>query len=191
MSNVSPFPAQRQPGAGHALQPDAVSQVARLVHAIDKAVGDKWSFDIVHHEVAGDETVVFARLTIDGRSRVGVGGTAEMGSLEDRLTSATVDALYRAAAWMGIAVQDDDKSASSASQARQPVSQEPANPEAGEPTRLSRKQLDFISALGRSLHLTREQVAARSNEICGRKPELLSKAQASKLIEALKQEVPS
>jgi hypothetical protein len=71
MSNVSPFPAQRQHDAGHAPQPDPVAPIARLVHAIDKAVGKNWSFDLVHHDTAGEETVVFARLIVDGRSRVG------------------------------------------------------------------------------------------------------------------------
>ena len=58
-----------------------------------------------------------------------------------------------------------------------------------QPARLSRKQLDYIGSLSRSLHLTREQVAARSVEMFGRKPDQLSKSDASMLIEAMKKEV--
>ena len=58
-SNVTRLPSRpaSQPG------PDPLNPIARLVQAIDKALGDKWSFDLVHHEVVGDETVVFTRLT--------------------------------------------------------------------------------------------------------------------------------
>jgi hypothetical protein len=182
MSNISPFPAQRQHDAGHAPQPDPVAPIARLVHAIDKAVGQNWSFDLVHHEVVGDETVVFAKLVVDGRSRVGVGGTGEKGTLVDRLTSATVDALYRAATWMGIAVQDDDKPVSAAAQANDDVSHDTAETT---PQRLSRKQLDFIYSLARQQGIARDQVAARCLDDFGRKPEYLSKQQASDIIKAL------
>ena len=81
MSNVTHLSAARASGAGQQSRPESINPVAALVAAIDKAVGDKWSFDIVHHETVGDETIVFTKLVVDGRYRVGIGGTSEKGTL--------------------------------------------------------------------------------------------------------------
>ena len=88
MTNVIPLRSTRTPDAGHAPVPDHVNPLAALVATIDKALGDTWSFDLVHHEVVGDETIVFAQLVIDGRHRIGIGGTSVKGTLVDRLNAA-------------------------------------------------------------------------------------------------------
>jgi hypothetical protein len=186
MSNVTPLPTARQSDAGHQSRPVISNPVATLVADIDKALGDNWSFDLVHHEVEGDETVVLAKLSVDGRYRVAFGGTTETGSLVHRLNTATVDALARAAEWMGVPVPGQDEHAPAARTSR-PASPAPASAPADQP-RLSRKQLDFIGALGRSLRLTREQVAGRCVEMFGRRPDQLTKSEASRLIELMKKE---
>ena len=50
---------------------------------------------------------------------------------------------------------------------------------------MSRKQLDFIYSLARGQGIARDQVATRCLELYERKPEYLSKQQASDLIKVL------
>lgn len=99
-NNIIRMPAARPSDAGQS--PVPTNPTSALIAAIDQALGDNWSFDLVHHETVGDETIVFARLIVDGRHRVGIGGTTRQGPLVDRLSEAALDALTRAAAWMGI-----------------------------------------------------------------------------------------
>jgi hypothetical protein len=181
MSNVIPLRSSSQAAnAGLQPHPDASNPVAALVATIDKALGDTWSFDLVHHEVVGDETIVFASLVIDGKHRIGIGGTSVKGSLVDRLNAATLDALTRAGAWMGIA-------ATTATVPQATPEPEPASPaEAG--SRITRKQLDYAISLARDRGVARDKLAARCLAEFQRKPEYLSRAQASELIESLKKE---
>ena len=164
-------------------EPLPVNPVAALITAIDKALGDKWSFDIVHHETVGDETIVFTKLTFDGRSRIGIGGTSEKGTLVHRLNAAAVDALARAAEWMGI-----DATVPSVQTASEPTR---TPPPANDSTRITRKQLDYLYSLCRDRRVGRDDMAARCMKQFGKKPEYLTKNEASAVIEALKQEVPS
>jgi hypothetical protein len=180
MSNVTPLPTARQPQAGQQFRPDPASSVSALVAAIDKAVGPSWSFDLIHHEVAGAETVVFTKLVVDGRYRIGIGGTTEKGSLVHRLNAATVDALACAAEWMGVAV------ATSAT----PHVPAPAQPTSDtQPSRISRKQLDYLYSLARDRRISRDDMAGRCVKQFGKKPEYLTKTEASAVIEALRKEV--
>ena len=184
MSNVTQLSTARQSDAGQKPRSDTINPVAQLVAAIDKAFGDKWSFDLVHHETAGDETIVFTKLVVDGRYRIGIGGTSEKGTLVHRLNAAAVDALARAAEWMGIEIPDDNTHIT-APAAPRPVSSATTDTPDQPPTRLSRKQLDFIYSLARGQGIARDQVAARCLELYERKPEYLSKQQASDVIRVL------
>jgi len=187
MSNVTALPIARQSIAGHQAHPEPVNPVAAIVSAIDKAIGDKWSIDILQHEVVGDETVILAKLIVDGKYRVAFGGTSEKGTLVERLNSAALDALTRAAEWMGIAVSEHEQFAIPAQQVQHGESSAlsvVSTPD-DQPTRLSRKQLDFIYSLARQQGIARDKVAERSLADFGRKAEFLSKQQASDFIKAL------
>ena len=177
VTRLSPRPAS-QP------RPDTMNPVAALIAAIDSAIGDKWSFDLVHHEVVGDETIVLAKLIVDGKYRVAFGGTSEEGSLVVRLNAATLDALGRAAEWMGIQVEGVSSMEPSASR----PNQEPTLETGG---RITRKQLDYAYSLARDRGTPRDRLAARCLKEFGKKPEYLTKAEASALIEGLRGEEPS
>ena len=181
MSNVTQLSTARQSEAGLPSRPDPANPIAQLVAAIDQALGDKWSFDIVHHEVAGDETVIFVKLLVDGRYRIGIGGTVEKGSLVHRLNAAAVDALARAADWMGITIPTEGVQPAVAPAEPTPV-------ETG--ARITRKQLDYLYSLARDRQITRDRLASRCLADFKKRPEYLTKNEASRIIEALKEVQP-
>lgn len=177
-SNVIRMPAARPSDAGPSTAP--TNPVAALIAVIDQAIGENWSFDLVHHETVGDETIVFTRLIVDGRHRVGIGGTTRQGPLVDRLNDAALDALTRAAAWMGI-------EAATTATTPQPTP-EPIPAPAESTARITRKQLDYAIGLARDRGIARDRLVSTCLAEYGRKPEYLTRAQASALIESLKKE---
>ena len=181
MSNVTQLSAARASEAGQKSRPDPSNPIAALIAAIDMALGDKWAFDIVHHEVAGDETVVFTRLVVDGRYRIGIGGTSEKGTLVHRLNAAALDALARAAEWMGVEVSTE-------AIPQNDTHAEPTRSETG--ARITRKQLDYLYSLARERQITRDRVASRCLADFKKRPEYLTKNEASRIIEALKEVHP-
>jgi hypothetical protein len=180
MTNVLTLPSARATDARQTSRPEPVTAVAALVAAIDKALGETWSFDLIHHEVVGDETIVFTKLIVDGRYRIGIGGTSEKGTLVDRLNAATLDALTCAAAWMGI------ETTAVTTQQATPEPEAPSPADAG--TRITRKQLDYAISLARDRGIARDKLAARCLAEFKKKPEYLTRAEASTLIESLKKE---
>lgn len=178
-SNVIRMPAARPSDAGQS--PAPTNPVAALIAAIDQALGENWSFDLIHHETVGEETIVFARLVVDGRHRIGIGGTTRQGPLVDRLNDAALDALTRAAAWMGIQTAAP---AATPQPAHEPIPSTPAESSA----RITRKQLDYAIGLARERGVARDKLTARCLAEFGRKPEYLTRAEASALIESLKKE---
>lgn len=177
-SNVIRMPAARTSDAGSS--PAPTNPVAALITVIDKALGENWSFDLVHHEVVGDETFVFTRLIVDGRHRIGIGGTTRQGPLVDRLNDAALDALTRAATWMGIPTA----TTAAPQPAPEPVPATPAESTA----RITRKQLDYAIGLARDRGIARDRLVSTCLAEYGRKPEYLTRAEASALIESLKKE---
>jgi len=176
-TNVHPFPGSRP-----AESPSRSDPVAMLIAAIDQATGGKWSFDIVSHHVVEStgETIVLAKLLVDGKYRVAFGGTSEKGTLVARLNAATLDALTRAAAWMGIEVE---------AQAGGRQETAPAT-EAEAGSRITRKQLDFATRLAGERGISRDKLAAGCLAEFRKKPEYLTRAEASRLIESLKEGQP-
>jgi hypothetical protein len=174
-SNITALPTARVSDSGHSSSLDSQGTLASLVAHIDKALGDSWSFDVVHHEVSGDETIVFARLIVNGRHRVGIGGTSLKGPLVDRLNAAAHDALTRASEWMGVAAM--------------PVTQPTCVTSPAESmARITRKQLDYALSLARDRGIPRDRLVATCLSDYGKKPEYLTRAEASVLIESLKKE---
>ena len=179
MNNVTQLSTARQAEAGQQSRPAAANPIAALIAAIDKALGDKWSFDIVHHETVGDETVIFVKLLVDGRYRIGIGGTVEKGTLVHRLNAAAIDALARAAEWMGTAII----AAATTTTLTEPA---PASPTEAA-SRITRKQLDYAISLARDRGIPRDKLAARCLSEFKKKPEYLTRNEASSLIESLKE----
>ena len=102
------------------------------------------------------------------------------GTLVASLNAATLDALMRAAEWMGVA-------ATVATTAQATPEAEAASPaEAG--SRITRKQLDYAISLARDRGIPRDKLAARCLSEFRKKAEYLTRAEASTLIESLKKE---
>lgn len=177
-NNVIRMPAARPSDAGPS--PAPTNPVATLIAAIDQSIGENWSFDLVHHETVGDETIVFTRLVVDGRHRVGIGGTTRQGPLVNRLNDAALDALTRAAAWMGI------QTATSTATPQQPTPEPLPTTPAESTARISRRQLDYAISLARDRGVARDKLTSHCLAEFGRKPEYLTRAEASALIESLK-----
>ncbi len=97
--------------------------VARL----NEAFGGEWSFDILHHEVLGEEVLVRGRLTAAGVSKCEFGGssitrsreTGEPISLADDAKAAATDCLKRCARLFGVGLDLYDDRPSR--QPRQPL----------------------------------------------------------------------
>jgi hypothetical protein len=88
--------------AGRHAATGTATDVTAMVAVINKSLGSAWSFDLIHHEIVGDETIVFTNVAIDGRHWIGIGSSLGNGTLVERLNAATLDALGRAAEWMEI-----------------------------------------------------------------------------------------
>jgi len=162
-----------------------------IVARLDKETNGNWSFDVADNDVMGDEVVVLGRLTIGNVFRIGYGACSMNGStpMVTKLRMATMDALAQAAMLFGIRVVGDDVPAVE----RAPVTAERPTqaPTGGEGTRITRKQLDYLYALGRDRKIPRDRMAERCLSEFKKKPEYLTKAEASALIEALRGEEPS
>lgn len=179
MNIVSPLRPTRPPDTGNPSQ--VHFPLPAVLAALDQATDGKWSSEVIRHEVVGNETVVIVRLIVDGRSHAAFGGTSEKGPLVQRLQSATLDALTRAAGWMGI------QTAAPAITPQPAIEPVPATP-AESTARITRKQLDYAISLARDRGIARDRLTSHCLAECGRKPEYLTRAEASALIESLKKE---
>lgn len=175
MNIVSPLRPTRPPDTGNPSQ--VHFPLPAVLAALDQATDGKWSSEVIRHEVVGNETVVIVRLIVDGRSHAAFGGTSEKGPLVQRLQSATLDALTRAAGMMGIVV------------APRPTDlPERTSGPAADTGRISRKQLDYALSLARDRGMPRDRLVARCVSEFKKKPEYLTRAEASELIETLRRE---
>jgi hypothetical protein len=167
--------------------PDPPLDTARVVARLDEATHGHWTFEVDYYEVFEKDLVVMGRLTVEDRIRVAFGGTQANGttSMAERFRLASLDALVKAAALAGIVVTDPIPQAPVA------TSTAPANDGSSSAGgRISSKQLSYLLSLARDRQIPRDQLAARCLKQFEKKPEFLSKAEASTLIEELKEDSP-
>jgi hypothetical protein len=164
--------------------PDPPLDTARVVARLDEATHGHWTFEVDYYEVFEKDLVVMGRLTVEDRIRVAFGGTQVNGTtpMAERFRLASLDALVKAAALAGIVVADPIL------ETQVTTSTAPANDNSSASGRISSKQLSYLLSLARDRHIPRDQLAARCLKQFKKKPEYLSKAEASTLIEELKED---
>lgn len=164
---------------------DPPLDTARVVARLDEATHGHWTFEVDYYEVYEKETVVMGRLTLEDRVRVAFGGTQANGTtpMAERFRLASLDALVKAAALAGIVVTDPAPQ----TQASAPLPETPVRTPTDGGGRISSKQLSYLYSLARDRGIPRDQVVARCLATYKKKPEYLSKAEASAVIEALKE----
>ena len=153
-----------------------------LINLLDQATDRKWCFSVEDHLVINGEVIVLGKLACDDIFRVAFGGCPSEGPgpLHEKLQAASMDALTRCSALLGIA-QDR--------QEPQPAHKPDNGNGSQEKARITRKQLDYAYMLARDLGLTRDQLADRCLQTFKKKPEYLDRSEASSLIETMKKEV--
>ena len=164
--------------------------IARLNEAFDGA----WSFEVVSHEVGEAEVLVLAKLAAEGVVKMQFGAsqvtrdreTKALVSLGDDLKAAATDALKKCATFLGVGLH------LYADKPLRPVMSPGArasNPNGGKPApngeRVTPRQLDAISKVGKAKGLDREEVERLSLGTFGRKPEALAQTEAAGLIKEL------
>ncbi len=153
----------------------------------------EWSFEIVKHELVGDEMIVIGKLAADGVVKMAFGGSTVTRSREgfvvdlgDTAKAAASDALKKAASLLGVGLELHRGGAPMPSTPG-PVRMTPApvgTPSVGD--RLTSRQLAAIHAAARRRGLAQVDLTAMLVERTGKtEPQHLTRREASGVIEEL------
>ncbi len=169
--------------------PAAITNPAPTIIAIlDNATAKDWSYEVLDHEMFEKGVLVVVKVLFKNRTVTAFGGCAlplEVGNLADALQDALLDALTNAARMAGILpVEPQADVALSPHRDSQPAAHK-------ESPLISSKQISYLYALGRDRHIQRDQLAKICMAEYGKTPEHLTRTEASKFIETLKQEKQS
>jgi hypothetical protein len=187
-----PFaPEQIRQRAGHHGKTVSYVDVTAVIQRLNEAC-DAWSFEIVSHQMEGDEVIVLGKLTADGVVKTAFGGasitTDQQGrvvSLADDYKAASSDALKKAASLLGVALEmygGQGNAASTTSTNPRPVR---GSPEAVA-DRVTTKQLSALHSIFRRRGMSRTDVTALVTQRTGKSGlEQMSRAEASSLISEL------
>jgi hypothetical protein len=157
---------------------------------------EAWAFEIVKHELVGDEMIVIGKLVADGVVKMAFGGASVTRSREglvvdlgDTAKAAASDALKKAASLLGVGLELHRGGAPMPATTTTPgpglarVAAATA-PEAGD--RLTARQLAAIHGAARRRGIGNPQLTAMLVERWGKEgPQLLTKREASELISEL------
>lgn len=190
-----PFPPelvrQRQGQGGKAL---SYVPTFAVVERLNEGC-DGWAFEIVKHELVGDEMIVIGKLVADGVVKMAFGGASVTRSREglvvdlgDTAKAAASDALKKAASLLGVGLELHRGGApmpstpSTMTGATRTAAAAP--PEVGD--RLTARQLAAIHAAARRRGIGNPQLTAMLVDRWGKDgPQQLTKREASELISEL------
>ena len=170
-----------------------------VINRLNEALGGNWSFHIVDHVVREDlsEVIVIGKLVAEDVVKMQIGSaslkrhrqTGELVSLGDDLKAAASDALKKAATMLGVGLQlyRNEQLQPPAPQTQKPSQRPSTNDPAPstKQTRLSAKQHQLILKLAAEAGLSKEELNRQCQQRHGCVADFLSKADASRLIEAL------
>ena len=186
-----------------------------VIQRLNEALEGAWSFEIMHHEIREEEVLVIGRLTAEGITKMAFGGSQvtrerESGaliSLGDDLKSASTDALKKCATFLGVGLHlYAEKPIAGRAPAARGVAAPPrpartpvngtrpgagAQPGNGRPDNghtsgsVTPRQLDAIWKVGKAKGLGPDAVEHMSLRVFNRKPDALTRAEASTLIKEL------
>lgn len=163
---------------------EAHSVIARLNEGCDE-----WSFEIVEHQILGEEVVVVAKLTADGIMKMAFGGSSitrdcerRAVSIADDLKAAGSDALKKAASLLGVALELYGGASTEATPTRSARAPSPESPN----DRLTSRQLSAIQSIARRRNIGRGHLTSMLEQRF-QKGELghLSRREASSLLSEL------
>ncbi len=185
-----PFPPelvrQRQGQGGKMLSyVPTFAVVERLIEACDA-----WSFEIVKHELVGDDMIVIGKLVADGVVKMAFGGatvTRNNGGfvveLGDTAKAAASDSLKKAASLLGVGLElhRGGAPAQTSGTHTRPAPAPVGTPGVGD--RLTSRQLAAIHAAARRRGIGPVDLAAMLVEITGKsEPQQLTRREASAVI---------
>jgi hypothetical protein len=183
-----------------------------VIQRLNEALEGAWSFEIVHHEIREEEVVVLGKLVAGEVTKMQFGASQvtrerESGalvSLGDDLKAAGTDALKKCATFLGVGLhlyaEKPIAGRGPATAPPRPPARPPANgtrpgqgaqPGNGQPSNghvrggITERQLDAIWKVGRAKGLDPEAVGHMSLRVFNRKPDALTREEASNLIKEL------
>lgn len=168
-------------------------EAAEYIRRLNAAYDGRWSFEVVKHEITDNEVIVVGKLSADGVVKMSFGGaeikrrkeTGEIVCLADDLKAAATDSLKKCASFLGVGLHlysEAPKANGSSSNGNGR-----GNGHAGDDkSRLTSRQLSAIVSIGKERGLERDALQEMSLERYSRRLEFLTKADASALIDELK-----
>lgn len=152
---------------------------------------DAWSFEVVEHQILGDELIVVGRLSADGVVKMAFGGSSltrdrngNSLSVADDLKSAASDALKKAASLLGVGLElyrGSQPEPAPATTARVPSAR---RPDFGD--RLTASQLGALHSAARRTGLGNDGLAQLVRDRFEKEgPQHLSKREASTILDEL------
>ncbi len=181
----------------------------QYIARLNEAYAGVWSFEIASHEIREDEVLVIGKLITPDCTKMAFGSatiarhkeTSEVVDLGDSMKAAASDSLKKACSLLGLGLHlwaDDPKENPAQEISRNGNGNGKPNGKPAPPNgngdsqtngnggaRLSSKQLGLILALGRDRGLNRDKIAEMTLERFNRKPEFITKSEASWLIQEL------
>ena len=153
-----------------------------VIKRLNDAFEGSWSFQVISHEVQGDEVIVLGKLKADGitktqfgSSRVTRNAEGEIVSLGDDFKAASTDALKKTATLLGVGLHLYDSSKNNRKNGNT----------RGDNGRLTNAQLKAIYTIAHSQDMPNERIKQMCRERFDRTPDFLTKVQASQLIRDL------
>jgi len=169
-----------------------------VIKRLNEAFGGDWSFEVASHQVFDEEVLVVGKLKAAGIIKMQFGSSkvtrnshdGSLVSLGDDLKAAATDALKKAATLLGVGLHlYGQKRPAGRPQEEQSRPSEPgitSGPDAS--GRLTNRQLSAIYAIAQSKGMNNKEVEANTIEVFNKKPEYLSKEEASVIIQQLQDE---
>jgi hypothetical protein len=166
---------------------------AEYIKRLNDAFDGRWSFEVVRHEITDNEAIVVGKLSADGVVKMAFGGaeikrkkeSGEIVSIADDLKAAATDSLKKCASFLGVGLHLYAETPKSNGNGTKPNGN--GNGHAGDDkSRLTSRQLSAIVSIGKERGHERDALQEMSVERFSRRLEFLTKADASALIDELK-----
>lgn len=172
-----------------------------VVERLNIAFEHNWSFEILSHEIQGEEVLVLGKLSVEdgrivktqfGSSRITKNrDTGVPVSIADDLKAAATDSIKKSASLLGIGLHlYQDKSSGQQSNTSNSTATSNVIPmntpaQGNGTTRLTAKQHSYIQRLANEQGLTKKELNDRCREVYGVVSDHLTKDQASSCIEQM------
>ena len=190
-------------------------EAQHYIRRLNDAFGSAWSWRLLHHDIQGNEVVVIGALEAEGIIKHSFGGstvttnkqTGEVVSVANDLKAAATDALKKACSLFGVGLElhggVPNAEHAQRETARAQVTNETAassdhspngstrphaggrRPDSSERNRLTDKQLNALYAISHTRQMSERELKETAIDAFGVSPELLTRQQASSLIDSL------